>query len=55
MDPADFCQPMQDLALPGTYGAVYLAGPTFNLLPDVMGGPPGARLYPDDYDAPPIL
>lgn len=29
-----YCQPMQDLNLPRTYRAVYLAGPTFNLLPD---------------------
>lgn len=28
------CQPMQALALPRTYRAIYLAGPTFNLLPD---------------------
>ena len=27
-------QPMQDLALPREYRAIYLAGPTFNLLPD---------------------
>lgn len=29
-----YCQPMQELTLPRTYRAVYLAGPTFNLLPD---------------------
>jgi len=29
-----YCQRMQDLALPRTYRAIYLAGPTFNLLPD---------------------
>lgn len=29
-----YCQPMQDLALPRSYRAIYLAGPTFNLLPD---------------------
>lgn len=29
-----YCQPMQELALPRTYRAMYLAGPTFNLLPD---------------------
>lgn len=29
-----YCQPMQDLALPRTYRAIYLAGPTFTLLPD---------------------
>ncbi len=28
------CQRMEDLALPRTYRAIYLAGPTFNLLPD---------------------
>lgn len=28
------CQPMQELDLVRTYRAVYLAGPTFNLLPD---------------------
>ncbi len=29
-----YCQRMQDLALPRTYRAIYLAGPTFNLIPD---------------------
>lgn len=29
-----FCQSMEDLALPRRYRAIYLAGPTFNLLPD---------------------
>lgn len=29
-----YCQPMQELSLPRTYRAIYLAGPTFNLLPD---------------------
>lgn len=29
-----YCQPMQQLALPRSYRAIYLAGPTFNLLPD---------------------
>ncbi|GAB3537806.1 hypothetical protein GCM10027403_22800 [Arthrobacter tecti] len=29
-----YCQAMEDLALPRTYRAIYLAGPTFNLLPD---------------------
>ncbi len=31
---ATYCQPMQNLALPRIYRAIYLAGPTFNLLPD---------------------
>jgi len=31
---ATYCQPMQDLKLPRSYRAIYLAGPTFNLLPD---------------------
>ncbi|THJ67961.1 class I SAM-dependent methyltransferase [Arthrobacter echini] len=29
-----YCQPMQELALPRTYRAIYLVGPTFTLLPD---------------------
>ncbi len=29
-----YCQPMQELSVPRTYRAIYLAGPTFNLLPD---------------------
>lgn len=29
-----YCQPMQELALLRTYRAIYLAGPTFTLLPD---------------------
>lgn len=28
------CQPMQSMALPRRYRSVYIAGPTFNLLPD---------------------
>ena len=31
---ATYCQPMQDLTSPRRYRAIYLAGPTFNLLPD---------------------
>lgn len=28
------CQPMQSMALPRRYRSIYIAGPTFNLLPD---------------------
>ncbi|MFZ4719303.1 MAG: class I SAM-dependent methyltransferase [Ilumatobacteraceae bacterium] len=34
VDVVVYCQPMQSMRLPRRYRSVYLAGPTFNLLPD---------------------